>query len=74
MTMVATIRGLEDQAKAIDVLSNAGITYHRAPGDRFIVPDHAFFLLKESKIDMATVAMLREQPEAEEREDDVAKP
>lgn len=36
-----------DRARAIGVLSGTGETYHRAPGNRFIVSDRVLSLLRE---------------------------
>ncbi|HEX9721884.1 MAG TPA: hypothetical protein VGA53_01325 [Candidatus Paceibacterota bacterium] len=47
---VIQIDSQADRVQAIDVLSDAGETYHRAPANRFIVADRVPNLLRARKV------------------------
>lgn len=53
-----------DRAQAIGVLSGAGETYHRAPGNRFIVSDRMLPLLRERGVRF--IELGRSRPAEEE--------
>lgn len=65
MPTVIQIDFQADRAQAIDVLSDAGETYHRAPGNRFIVSNQAPRLLHAQGVRFRELGRPAEREETE---------
>jgi hypothetical protein len=72
MPTVVQIEYQADRAEAIDILADAGETYHCAPGHRFIVSDRVPRLLRARGIRFSTLG--RERPKEEEGTENATTP